>query len=494
MERSVSMKKNLVLLKNVASVLCVCLTALIFSGCNWEQKQAQAKAELLSKFQVDVSGAKSIGGGGTDSSRRSVYGQVSSRSSKDELMSLVKFKADGKSESIFKSLPEYSNLEFRSVTNIIVSPDDSVYIIWDDGPYFNNYAPYSANDNYNPNYAEADKTVDTQIQIFTGRIWRITKDGELSWFDEYDFTHEGFPTFPWKDSYCAYEKSIDKNGNLYALETSQTSNAKILQYNPDTQKIKTISVCLSSHPKFEVCGDYIFEWGSGYIRVIPINDPDGYWYLARNTSDTASYSVNFYDYLNDVTTTNIGTFYSPFKTTNSVTVETPEQSTVKPFIRGNQLYARVYCDYYSWNETTYEDEHIETDKIYALNYSNHEYTLDDTKVIDVQEISSKLFDSYSRDLPEKRMNSSGYFYLDSDTADFFPHIMFVDGTTGAVQDLNTNLPSNIDIYDIAVNDTDVYFTGTRGTTPISGKINIATGEYTNSGSSVPIKVLATVDF
>lgn len=476
-----------------ACCLLVAIVVLCSCNSNYQEKQAQTLAELRSQISVNVSGAKSIGGGGISDSSRSRSGTVVSRSSSSDAVALVKFYSDGKTDSIFTSLPEYSNMEYLSVEDIVVSPDKSVYIIWKnascEGPRFSN-VPFT--DQWNIDYS-AGTNMKPAVIFQTGNIWRITKDGELTWFNTYEITtyngQETIPSFPWGTTYNghSYEYPIDKYGNLYAFESNYTSseNPKILQYNPNTQTVKTVSLCASNCANFTVCGDYIFESNTNsgsYLRVVPINDSDGYWYLARNTSAYSSYYVNFYDYLNDVTTTSEGSYYSPFKTTNIVAFEKPENSTVTPFIRGKKLYARVY----SWNEAS--------DKIYAMNYSNHEYTLDESNVIDVTEISSKLFGSAYESISEKNMNSLGYFYLDSETDNFFPHIMFVDGTTGNIRDLNTNLPSNIDIYDIAVNETDVYFTGARGTTPISGKINISSGEYTNSGSSIPIKVLATVDF
>lgn len=473
-------------LRNFMYAFLFLATMMVLFSCNndYQQKQAQVLAELRSQISVNVSGAKSIGGGGSSENSRSRSGDAVSRSSASDVMSLVKFYSDGKSDSIFTSLPEYSNMEYCSVGSIVVSPDGSVYIVWaqnTSAPSFSNVPfvdkmsiDYSAGTNASP-----------AVMLQTGQVWRITKDGELTWFNQYEwgtmYGQEPILSFPWGtnrawngNSY-EYLYLIDKYGNLYAFESnySSSSNPKILQYNPNTQTVKTVSLCATNSASFKIFGDYIIEYGEygDYTRVVPINDPDGYWYLSRNGNGS---DIWFYDSINDV---GFGSpsLYSPFKPTNIVAFEKAEVSTVKPFFRGKKLYALV-----------------SDSKIYAMNYSNHEYTLDESSVIDVTEISSKLFSNGN--IPEKNMNSLGYFYLDSDTVDFFPHIMFVDGTTGTIRDLNTNLPSNIDIYDIAVNETDVYFTGARGTTPISGKINIATGAYTNSGTSVPIKVLATVDF
>ena len=216
-------------LRNFMYAFLLLATMMVLFSCNndYQQNQAQALAELRSQISVNVSGAKSIGGGGSSENSRSRSGAAVSRSSASDVMSLVKFYSDGKSDSIFTSLPEYSNMEYCSVDNIVVSPDGSIYIVWNtNGGVRPSFANVPFVDKWNIDYT-ATTNGEPSVILQTGSIWRITKDGNLTWFNQYElgtmYGQEPILSFPWGTNQTwngysyEYDYPIDKYGNLYAL-------------------------------------------------------------------------------------------------------------------------------------------------------------------------------------------------------------------------------------------------------------------------------------
>ncbi len=73
-------------------------------------------------------------------------------------------------------------------------------------------------------------------------------------------------------------------------------------------------------------------------------------------------------------------------------------------------------------------------------------------------------------------------------------IKYFEIDTQSVEDIFDNVPSNIEILDIAVSDSDVYFTGVRGMSNITGKVNIETKLYTPINTNQRLSSIAAVKF
>ena len=498
-------------------MLTVCLFFMACSGDSGRPVSLTADpakvAALRAQIQMDVSEAKGIGGGEGSSYQqsRSVYRSVMSAGTTD-VPPVVKFLQDGTGESVYKNLPEYNNLASAAVYKIIPSPDDSVYIVWDiyEGsfPRFSNQPLRESYTFYtwdNGTMTDEDGNLITEddipVVVATGDIWRITKDGELSWFngDGGDWG-ENNPAagFAWNlMRYETYNRvknfQMDGNGNLYGykFQEDDTANSVILKYDPTAQTLTTVSVCQSNHPRFDVCGSYIFEENvreNAYFKVMPIANPSQSHLIPRAAYKT----VQLYDSINNVvilesyggeetlyTANDIANglytefaYYSPYGADNIVTWDIPDSydTLENSFIRNGKVYA-LLCNR---SESKY--------RIYELSYSaeNHKYT-PSNEYIDVTACYDKL------NFTEGKMNSTYLFYLDDNS-----HLWKVDASTGNPTGCT---PPGVDIItDFAANETDVYITGKSGNTPVSGKINIESGVFTESETTDSLTVMATVDF
>ena len=347
---------------------------------------------------------------------------------------------------------------------------------------------------------------DIPVVVTTGDIWRITKDGELSWFngDGGDWGENNpAANFAWNlKTYETYNRvknfQMDKDGNLYGYKFQEgDGNSVILKYDPTAQTLTTVSVCQSNHPRFDVCGDYIFEENvreNEYFKVIPIANPSQSHFIPRAASST----VQFYDSINNVIildnpygvetlgsaseieSQNCAAFsyYSPFTNDTIVSWERPGSVNYvtfeSGFIRNRKVYALL------GNNSDWSNNGEYAYRIYELSYSTaeHKYT-PSNEYIDVTACYDKL------NFTESKMNSTALFYLDNG------HLKKVDASTGDRTDLT---PTNVEITDFAANETDVYITGKRGNTPVSGKINIESGAFTESETTDSLTVMATVDF
>ena len=519
------MRNKLVFYSAVILMLTGCL---FFMGCFGDSNREHqisinsdpAKvAALRSQIKMDVSGAKGLGGGeGSEYNQSgspycSVYRSVSS-SLLSEIPPVVKFLQDGTGSSVYESLPEYTSLASAAVYKIIPSPDDSVYIVWDiyegDIPRFSNkplkesYTYYTWDDG---TITDEDGNIITEddipVVVTTGNIWRISKDGVLTWFNGDGGDWEGnnpAANFAWNlMAYENYNKvknfQMDKDGNLYGYKFQEDyGNSEILKYNPTSEELTTISICQSNYPRFDVCGSYIFEENvreNEYFKVIPIENPSQSHFIPR----AASRTIQFYDSINDLiileSTWGVETlytaddiekdlytefaYYSPFEADNIVTWKNPDDwadytAFEGGFIRDGKVYALLT------NSTGDGDF-----RIYELSYSaeNHTYT-PSNEYIDVTSYYNKL------NFTESKMNSNYLFYIDDDS-----HLWKVDASTGEVTDLT---PQNIKVTDFAANETDVYITGKKGSSSVSGKINIQSNEFIESQTTDTLTVMATVDF
>lgn len=520
-----NLKKKSVEYSTLFLMLAVCM---FFCGCprnsgtQINMNDPVKIAALQAQIKLDVSGAKSLGGGeGSNyqsSSSRSAFRSVSrSATGTEGIPPFVKFLEDGTGHTVYESLPPYNNLDTAAVGSIIPSPDGSIYIAWDiyngtwprfsDKPLRESYG-YVTWDNGTITDIDTGEVItedDIPTVFATGLVWRISKDGKLTWFSSGDDPTQPGYDFLWDistymGSNHAKNFQIDKNGNLYGYKfldidyDTFKEKVALVKYDPSAEILETLSECEGSFPFFEVCGDYIVEAGvessdDGYFKVIPIANPSQSFLNSK-----AVYSiVQLYDSINDVVISDCRgsaetlytqedinnengryyspfVFYAPFGEDNIVTWDLPDgygdASLEGSFIRNGNVYALLNVG------SSY--------KIHELSYSaeNHRYT-PSNNYIDVTSFYDKL------DFSESKMNSTALFYLDGS------NIKKVDASSGTVTDIT---PSGVAVTDFVANNTDVYITGSNGTSAVSGKINIASGEFTASDTTDSLTVMAAVDF
>ena len=134
-------------------------------------------------------------------------------------------------------------------------------------------------------------------------------------------------------------------------------------------------------------------------------------------------------------------------------------------------------------------------KVCPVTYSasEHKYTLESNGSIDYNPGSVYDFP----ECEQKHINKNGYFFWNYDLKKF----IFIDGSDGTRRELGTNLPDNgnLTIVDFAVTDTEIYFTASREgeslyTPTLAGKVNISTGDYTDTNLSISVNAMTVVDF
>lgn len=496
-------RKNLFLTLSLFAVICA-----IFTACKHNTRNSKTPSQLFAEIRLNVSGAKTIGGGsGTNADGSGINASVKRAILADDTP-LVKFLNDGTCSSIFENFPEYNNLSFCVVEDLVVSPDESLYIIWKEQPLFNDYAPYTSY--FNPDYTGEEESDGELIMNYlpTCNVWRITKTGELSFFDkngryvqDWNLTNYNKAVgFHWRYNEILKSWPMDEKGNLYGFKwpPENMTSSTIVRLNPVTWEQTVIAETNTYLRDFILCKDYIVVIcpSGSYdtndyqenITVIPIDNP-------TNSYTLEDFTFSFYDSVNDVIygydkNNEPKFYYSPFTSDCTVTFDTSEISEFcsieTALIRDGKTY------YFIENNSSSEI------KLYPVSYSlsEHKYTPELTGAITISEYD--LFTDYNSrfGINQKHISSNGYVYWNYNTQKF----TYVDGSTGNTKTLGDNLPDDINMIDFVLNDTDLYFTSSESDAEIwynasaSGKINIETGEYQASGLSVSINAMASVNY